>query len=76
MMTKFRLTPKKNRKEGRPLLILLTGDEREYLGRVVVDRGGNMADHLRGNFFKKGWRRKLDELRAEQGPLAVAPKVS
>ena len=29
-----------------------------------------MADHMRGCFFVKGWRRKLDELREEQGPLA------
>jgi hypothetical protein len=54
----------------------LTAEEREYLGRVVDDRGGNMADLLRGHFFKKGWRRKLDELRAEQGPIAETPKLS
>jgi len=73
---RYRTRPLKHRKDGRPFLLLLTADEHEYLDRVVQDRGGTKADIMRGHFFTKGWRRKLDELRQEQGPLAEAPKVS
>lgn len=69
MTMKYRTTPK--RKEGKPFLLLLTAEEHEYLERIIKDRGGNMALYMRGKAFPRGWRRELDELRAEQGDLAL-----
>lgn len=71
---KYRTTPR--RKEGKPFLLLLTDDEHEFLERIIKDRGGNMALYMRGMAFKRGWRRELDDLRREQGPLAEPPKLS
>ncbi len=77
---KYRTTQK--RKEGKPFMVLLTIDEHEYLERIIKDRGGNMALYMRGKAFARGWRRELDDLRREQGPmepksiLARTPNVS
>lgn len=73
MKLKYRLRVK--RKEGKPFLLLLTAEEHEYLERIVLDRGGSMALYLRGLAFPKGWRRKLDDLRRDQTPVALPPKV-
>ncbi len=73
---KYRTRPVKRRKDGKPLLLLLTTEEHEYLERIVRDRGGNMALLIRGMTFPRGWRRTLDELRGEQGPLAKGPVIS
>ncbi len=79
---KYRTTPIKRRKEGKPFLLLLTAEEHEYLKRIIKDRGGNMALYMRGMAFKRGWRRELDDLRREQGAaeaksiLAKSPTVS
>ena len=60
------------RKAGRPLLLLLTDEEHEYFQRVVQDREApSMAVVIRGRSLPKGWRRELDELRVEQGPIAL-----
>ncbi len=72
---KYRIKAVKHRKAGSPLLLLLTDEEHEYLKRIVLDRGGNMAFYMRGKAFIKGWRRELEELRSEQGPLDIYLKV-
>ncbi len=73
---KYRIREKKNRKDGKPFLLLLTREEHEYLERVVRDRGGNMAQMVRGRTFVRGWRRELDDLRREQGALAEPAPIS
>lgn len=75
-MATYRTYANKQRKHGKPLLVLFTPDEKEYLRRIIKDRGGNMALYIRGKALPKGWRRNLDELRQEQGPLAVRARIS
>lgn len=75
-MTKYKTKVVKNRKAGKPLLLLLTADEHEYLERIIKDRGGKMAYYIREKVFVRGWRRQLEEFIAEQGPLAKKPAIS